>query len=166
LDVEILPLQYVTNQATRIIVKAAGELSVGAVDLQASPSDSRPLNSAASQINIDNSVYDPDEDTQTNHIPQHAEIHRIDPDTYRPYIDPSHQWIVSETDLEWIAEGCGILGTGGGGTSYPPFLMAREQLRQGKKIRIMDPEDVPPDGLFIRACFMGSPSVSVRTTPY
>lgn len=37
---------------------------------------------------------------------------------------------------EWIADGCGVLGTGGGGSTYPPFLMARQLLRDGKKIRV------------------------------
>lgn len=35
---------------------------------------------------------------------------------------------------EWIAEGCGVLGTGGGGSTYPPFLMTRQILREGKEI--------------------------------
>ena len=38
--------------------------------------------------------------------------------------------------VEWIAEGCAILGTGGGGSSYPPFLMSRQALREGKEILV------------------------------
>lgn len=37
---------------------------------------------------------------------------------------------------EWIAEGCGVLGTGGGGSPYPPFLVARQMLREGKSIQV------------------------------
>lgn len=42
----------------------------------------------------------------------------------------------SSPSLEWIAEGCGVMGTGGGGSTYPPFLMARQLLRDGKAITV------------------------------
>ncbi|KAF8496615.1 hypothetical protein JB92DRAFT_1056519 [Gautieria morchelliformis] len=50
-------------------------------------------------------------------------IGRIDVEDYRPYINANEEWMLSELDLEWIAEGCGILGTGGGGSPYPAYIM-------------------------------------------
>lgn len=74
---------------------------------------------------------------------------------------------------EWIAEGCGVLGTGGGGSPYPPFLVARQMLREGKVIKastrciipyakrlkslflqIVDPRDVQENAIFMRCMFM------------
>lgn len=74
-------------------------------------------------------------------------------------------WSLSELDLEWIAEGCGVMGTGGGGSTYPPFLMARQLLRDGREIIVVDPEDVAEDAVFLRCMFMGAPSVSVCLQP-
>ncbi|KAI0694195.1 hydantoinase/oxoprolinase [Cytidiella melzeri] len=86
----------------------------------------------------------------------------IDIEAYKPAIDDNRLWILSELDLDWIAEGCGVLGTGGGGSPYPPFLVARHLLREGKQIKVVDPEDVPETATFMRCMFMGSPSVSTE----
>jgi hypothetical protein len=45
----------------------------------------------------------------------------FDIEAYRPKV-VDRLWTVSEKDLEWMATGCYILGTGGGGTPYPAFL--------------------------------------------
>lgn len=83
-----------------------------------------------------------------------------------------HPDSVSDADTvsprsEFFADGCAILGCGGGGTPYPAFLQARELLRNGGRIRIVDDsyfgnrEDVR-----ILPCgFMGSPSVSSERLP-
>ena len=48
---------------------------------------------------------------------------------------------------EWIAEGCGILGCGGGGSPYSPFLVARQMLREGKKIIVSHSSAFTPNEL-------------------
>ncbi|KAI0711177.1 hydantoinase/oxoprolinase [Cerioporus squamosus] len=153
-EVTNIPVQYVTNQATRVIVKAAGELAPQAVaSLESSPltitgeQDSEPREEEKLLPSDDSAV-----DT--------ASSEDIDIDTYKPTILPDRRWKLSEVDLEWISEGCGVLGTGGGGSPYPPFLMARQALRDGKMIYVLDPDDVPEGDTFIRCSFMGSPSVA------
>ena len=71
------------------------------------------------------------------------------------------------TPLEWIAEGCAGLGCGGGGATYPAFLVAREALRAGKKIRVVDYTYFEGRPLaWLQPCgFMGSPSVSSERIP-
>ncbi|TFK90339.1 hydantoinase/oxoprolinase [Polyporus arcularius HHB13444] len=152
-EVANIPVQYVTNQATRIIVKAAGELASQAV---ASLEDSSTI--AAEQ--------DDGPQEEEKHLSSDGSavdspsLEDIDIDHYKPTILPDRRWKLSEVDLEWIAEGCGVLGTGGGGSSYPPFLMARQALRDGKHIYVLDPDDVLDGDTFIRCSFMGSPSVA------
>lgn len=80
---------------------------------------------------------------------------------YRPRIE-GHEWYLSEVDLEWIAEGSGVLGVGGGGSTYYPGIMAREVLRRGGRIRVKSPAHVPDDKWVFRGGFMGSPSVSAE----
>ncbi|TBU59341.1 hydantoinase/oxoprolinase [Dichomitus squalens] len=155
-EVANIPVQYVTNQATRIIVKAAGELSPEAIaDLEGStpPPDSTD--------NAD--VEEADKSFEkTQPVEENQSLETIDIESYKPTILPNRSWKLTELDLEWIAEGCGVLGTGGGGSPYPPFLMARQALRDGKEIFVLDPEDVPEEDVFIRCGFMGSPSVAVE----
>ncbi|KAL0955619.1 hypothetical protein HGRIS_001852 [Hohenbuehelia grisea] len=152
-EVANLPIPYVTNTSTRIIVKAAGDLSSTARNTSGDLPDDKD---AEELPNI--------QDTVSNQIiPGKGEAGAANEggiESYRPHIRSDRQWLLSEIDLEWIADGCSILGAGGGGTSYPPFLMARQQLREGKQILVVDPEDVPEDALFVRCGFMGSPSVS------
>ncbi|KAI0341454.1 DUF917-domain-containing protein [Trametopsis cervina] len=147
------PVQYVTNQATRIVVKAAGELSTDAIIGQPDASDG---NTTQGEIELDEVpkavLKDVDRLSTTS----------IDIEAYRPAIGSDRLWSLSELDLEWIAEGCGVLGTGGGGSPYPPFLVSRHLLREGKRIKVADPDDVPEDALFMRCMFMGSPSVSTE----
>ena len=69
--------------------------------------------------------------------------------------------------VAWIAEGCAVLGCGGGGATYPAFLVAREALREGKKIRVVDHTYFQNQPLaWLQPCgFMGSPSVSSERIP-
>jgi hypothetical protein len=46
-------------------------------------------------------------------------------EAYKPKV-VNREWIVSETDLDWITIGCYILGTGGGGSPYSHMLRLRE----------------------------------------
>jgi hypothetical protein len=88
---------------------------------------------------------------------------RVDASIYVPHINDKHEWMLSEVDLAWIAEGCGILGTGGGGSPYPPQIMARQILRDGGQIRVISDDSVrglADDAMIFRGHFMGSPSVS------
>ncbi|KZV82172.1 DUF917-domain-containing protein [Exidia glandulosa HHB12029] len=155
-EVTCIQLPYVSNRATRIVVRAVGDLdpegNFVAEDLL-SP-ELAPDETAATRAEGDKDA-SPDEKV------------KVDAASYRPAITPAGEWLVSETDLEFFADGCAILGCGGGGTPYPAFLQARELLRNGGRIRIVDDsyfgnrEDVR-----ILPCgFMGSPSVSSERLP-
>ncbi|KAF9819430.1 hypothetical protein IEO21_02173 [Rhodonia placenta] len=146
-----LPVQYVTNQATRIIVKAAGDLAPEAVAAVATP-DSKL--DAADDVKV--------EEGEKAGVDEESEEPSIDIEAYKPEIRADRSWNLSELDLEWIAEGCGVLGTGGGGSTYPPFLMARQLMRNGKEIIVVDPDDAAEDAIFLRCMSMGAPSVSVE----
>ncbi|KAF9481135.1 DUF917-domain-containing protein [Pholiota conissans] len=149
-DVNILPVQYVTNQATRIIVRAVGELGQDGKDDQttASGTDSQEeeLDKEGDEAEADPIIHTP--------MPKEP----IDYVNYRPKIE-GKEWVLSETDLFFIMEGCGILGTGGGGSPYPAYLICRQILCDGGSIRIIDHTALPDDAVLARGGFMGSPSV-------
>ncbi|KAF8519819.1 hypothetical protein JB92DRAFT_3112076 [Gautieria morchelliformis] len=144
-EVDNLPVQYVTNKATRLIVKAVGELDPASMI-------------GSSTLDIPGEYSDEDESTKAE--PKRDPIGRIDVEDYRPYINANEEWMLSELDLEWIADGCGILGTGGGGSPYPSYIMARQILRDGGNIRVISHDSLPDDATILRGFFMGSPSVS------
>ncbi|KAJ7722729.1 hydantoinase/oxoprolinase [Mycena maculata] len=151
-EIDILPVQYVTNQATRIIVRAVGELGIR-------ESQMPPVNRADHP-----EVEEPE-------LPQEIVLDGgdgaapIDYQSYRPKI-VGNEWILSETDLFFIQEGCGVLGTGGGGNPYPAYLRTRQMLREGKLLRIVDHSSLADDAALVRGGYMGSPSVgSERLMP-
>lgn len=69
-------------------------------------------------------------------------------------------WEINEEDLIPTAIGAGILGTGGGGNPYLGRLRARQQLRAGRRVRVIDPDEIEDDDLLVVAGGMGSPVVS------
>ena len=75
------------------------------------------------------------------------------------------QWLLSETDLEFITIGCYILGTGGGGNPYQHFLRLREIQRSGAVLRVISPQDLKDDDLVACGGAKGSPQVSIEK-PY
>lgn len=74
-------------------------------------------------------------------------------------------WEITENDLEPIAIGAGILGTGGGGNPYLGFLRARQAIRRVGRVMVIDPEEVADDHLLIVSGGMGSPVVSYEKLP-
>jgi DUF917 family protein len=84
--------------------------------------------------------------------------------SYKPSVI-NRQWLLSETDLEFITIGCYILGTGGGGSPYQHFLRLRELLRGGAKVRVISPQDLNDDDIIACGGGKGSPQVSIEK-PY
>ena len=54
-------------------------------------------------------------------------------------------WEANEDNLEAIAMGAGILGTGGGGNPYIGQLRARQAIKEHGPVTILDPEEPPED---------------------
>ena len=70
-----------------------------------------------------------------------------------------------EHQLDDLAFGAGILGTGGGGNPYIGMLLAREAIRAHGPVTIVDPEEVPDDALVVPAAMMGAPTIMVEKIP-
>ena len=71
-------------------------------------------------------------------------------------------WDITPDDLEAIEIGANVLGTGGGGNPYTVKLYARELLKQGKRIAVVDPLTLPDDALVVAVGGMGAPTVSIE----
>ncbi len=72
------------------------------------------------------------------------------------------RWDLTEEDLDAIAIGAGILGTGGGGNSYLGLLRTRGLLRAGKTISVIRPVDLADDALVLPIGGIGAPTVGIE----
>ena len=68
-------------------------------------------------------------------------------------------------DLEDIATGGAILGTGGGGDPYVGKLMAQQAIRRHGPVRLVDVEGFDDDALIAPVCMMGAPTVMTEKLP-
>jgi len=74
-------------------------------------------------------------------------------------------WQITEDDLESIAIGAGILGTGGGGNPYLGQLRMQTLLRQGRHATVIPLDDIADDALVTEVGGMGAPTVGVEKLP-
>ena len=58
-------------------------------------------------------------------------------------------WPIMDADLEALAIGAAILGTGGGGNPYLGKLRAQELLKRGQEIRILPFEELRDDDVIV-----------------
>lgn len=161
MEVDQIPLQYVTNKATRLVIKAVGKLA---------PPDSDRAVTTGPVVN----GFDDEELEQ-------AEEHRNRPDavstvkhaaymdiqTYRPDVR-NGVWYLSPVDLEFIATGTGVLGTGGGGPSRLQYLHSLEYLRDPQfkgTMRVIAPESLADSDVCVFGSWYGAPSVSGERIP-
>jgi DUF917 family protein len=153
-EIDAMPLQYVANQV-RVIARAVGEFSP---DAFASGVKADGLDAE------DDEVY-AEESAKEARTPIEDPRPIVDVDTYRPTVVYSPktghpEWFVTETDVEWMADGCYVLGCAGGGSPFSEYIKLRDILRAGHTIRIIDSSSLKEDDLIYWGGHMGSPAVS------
>ena len=73
--------------------------------------------------------------------------------------------LVTEADLEDLARGAAVLGTGGGGNPYIGKLLARQAIREHGPVELVDAAEVPDDAVVVQSAMMGAPTVMVEKLP-
>jgi hypothetical protein len=73
--------------------------------------------------------------------------------------------LVHEEDLDDLARGAAVLGTGGGGNPYIGKLMAQQAIREHGPVTLVDAAEVPDDAVVVQAAMMGAPTVMVEKLP-
>ena len=71
-------------------------------------------------------------------------------------------WQATENELESIAIGAGILGTGGGGNPYIGQLRARQAIRRWGPVDVLAPDEVPEDARVVCVGGIGAPTVGIE----
>lgn len=148
-EVDLVPISYVTNGATRVMVRVVSDLveSQGAITFEEenlqpqSYTDIRAMGTA-----------DKDSDCEF--------IRAVDIESYRPRIE-GDLWHVSSTDLDFLQDGTGVLGVGSCGEPYPTYLACMELLKDRTPITIRKQESIKDSEVVLVAGFMVSLSFAV-----
>ncbi|KAI8244272.1 putative D-/L-hydantoinase subunit A [Colletotrichum sp. SAR 10_96] len=151
-EVETMPLQYVANQV-RTLVKAVGD-----IDLHAKLDDAGELG--------DDDFGEEQTEASKDLTRATKEEEKVDPASYKPDIkvnkDGIAEWIISETDLDYLADGCYVLGCAGGGSPAASKIQLRNMLREGHTMRVIEPSSLKEKDLIYWGGHMGSPAVSIE----
>ncbi|ESK95855.1 hydantoinase [Moniliophthora roreri MCA 2997] len=159
-EMDAIPIQYVANKC-RVIVKAIGDFDFTRVPSVTEQEESFQVDAATSDY-----TKNPLKDKEKTETPSVHSAGFIS--SYKPAIianERGHEWVLSELDLEWISCGCYILGTGGGGTPYPHFVRLREMMRNGAKVRVVEPAWLTDTDVVACGGAKGSPTVSMEKLP-
>jgi DUF917 family protein len=153
-EIEHMPISYLSNRL-RTVVRAIGDLGTCTES------------NTADNIPSDDGLEIAEE--ATSGLTVFADAPSIDPLTYRPRILVSAsgvaEWIVSEIDLQYLADGCYVLGCAGGGSPRATKIQLTNMLRQGHIMRIVDASSLQPDDIVIGGGGLGSPAVGVERLP-
>ncbi|KAB8295723.1 hypothetical protein EYC80_008548 [Monilinia laxa] len=163
-EVDTLPINYVTNGSTQLVVRVVGDLlNTGekVKDLNTFPrsiSTFKPkrADSGYSASGLDSLV---ESKASTYDILEH-----IDVESYRPRIE-GDIWHLSEIDLKFLMDGTGVLAVGSCGEPYPSYIACLIALENGGGLRIRRQDTIPDDALIVPAGFMGSPTVYLERIP-
>ncbi|KAK5121095.1 hypothetical protein LTR85_005579 [Meristemomyces frigidus] len=149
-EMESIPVTYVANQL-RTIVKAVGELDI---DMQPDQLD-------------DEADDGPDEEPEAakDFAVKISDEPPVDPCTYTPTVIKNAQtgvqeWQVTETDINFLADGCYVLGCAGGGSPAASRIQLRDMLRAGHKMKVIDASALAEDACIYWGGHMGSPATS------
>ncbi|MGH8471849.1 MAG: DUF917 domain-containing protein [Gammaproteobacteria bacterium] len=72
---------------------------------------------------------------------------------------------ITPTDLDHLAVGAAILGTGGGGDPFVGKIMAQQAIEEEGPVTLMDPDELDNDALVLPTAMMGAPTVMLEKIP-
>lgn len=165
-EIDKLPLQYVTNKATRFVIKAVGALAPPDPTLPRSTTPNGVTNGVEYEDQVQDHGPRPREPSRESLHPSVKHSISIDIQTYRPSVKDG-VWYISPVDLEFIATGTGVLGTGGGGPSRLQYFHSLEYLNKHPKgrMRVISPQKLKDSDTCVFSSWYGAPSVSGERIP-
>ncbi len=72
---------------------------------------------------------------------------------------------ITAQEIEDIAIGAAVLGTGGGGDPFIGKLLALDAVARYGSVELIQPEEVPDEGLVVPSAGIGAPTVLVEKIP-
>ncbi|CAL3965121.1 hypothetical protein PZA11_002059 [Diplocarpon coronariae] len=163
-EVDVIPVSYVTNGATRLLVRVVGDLVDG---YEESHDDTGSMARREVSQKIGGSCLLTGISDETSSISKGSsyEVQEyVDLNSYRPRIEGDF-WYLSEMDLQFLQDGTGVLAVGSCGEPYPAYIACLLALQNGEDITIRRQDTLPDDAVVLVAGFMGSPSVYLERIP-
>ena len=68
-------------------------------------------------------------------------------------------WSLTDKDIDDLADGCALLGSGGGGESHSFRMVLRSLLAERGPVQVVDAMTLAPDSLAVNVGFVGAPIV-------
>lgn len=161
-ELEKIPLQYVSNKSMRIIVRAVGKLAANDsfANIKRKPVQTETTNEKSG---AGESIAP----SKAGSVPATKNTLTLDIESYKPEV-VDNVWYLSAVDLEFIATGTGVLGTGGGGPSYLQYIECLKWLQESKskgRMRVVAPESMKDEDVCVFGSWYGAPSVSNERLP-
>ncbi len=72
---------------------------------------------------------------------------------------------VDDSQLDDLALGAAVLGTGGGGNPYLGALLTKQAIREHGPVDLVTVDEVPDDALVVATAGMGAPTVGIEKLP-
>ncbi|KAH8201232.1 hypothetical protein TruAng_004622 [Truncatella angustata] len=88
----------------------------------------------------------------------------VDISTYVPQIQ-NDIWTLSETDVDILVDGTGILGVGCAGEATNYQIALKEAIRLGQQVQVVPPRAVKPEDVICPTCWIGSPTAFFERIP-
>jgi DUF917 family protein len=66
-------------------------------------------------------------------------------------------FFLSYDQIDDLAAGCSLLGSGGGGDTHAFSLVLRSLLARGRRVSVVDPDELDPEALIVNVGFVGAP---------
>ena len=157
---QVVEMPYVTGKI-RVTIKVVGEFEGG------NAIDNKSLDNSVSHQTTPEEVPSPPDERRTpiSYDIQPSLITSLNAGSnllnYHPNVT-NGAWKLTEIDIEWLAVGCYILGCGGGGSPHLPSIAAKQLLRQGETLSIVDARDLAPSAILPPIGCLGSPMVSIE----
>ncbi len=145
-EVDVVPFSYVTNGATRILVRVVGDLADGYEESYAEEED---LSQNFSKVlTLPKSA-----GSKASKASSYEVVEQIDIESYRPRIEGDY-WYLSELDIQFLQDGTGVLGVGSCGEPYPAYVACLLALRNGEEMKIRRQDTFPDNGVVLVGGFM------------
>lgn len=154
-EIDIVPISYVTNGATSLHVRVVGDLVEG-FEESFDDSPEQLLNGETfSKLGLVSIIPNDVKENAISKASCYDIDKQLDLESYHPRIE-GDLWYLSETDLQFLLDGAGVLGVGSCGEPYPSYLACLLALRNGEDITIMRQDTLSDDAVVLVAGFMVS----------
>lgn len=147
-DLEIIPETYSFNGAFRLVARAVSDFDDTRIDVTVN--DDEPLDTEA--FKTITTAADCQEHDQAVLEAEPDAVYK-DITTYSPSIN-NDLWTLTETDIDLLVDGTGVLGVGCMGEATNYLLALKETIRVGQKVQIAPLSTIKDDDVICPTCWM------------